>query len=252
MDIYLDLTLLMNLLIYCFIFLYMNKLGNVKFSLARKIIIISLLLIKFYFIPLIPDNLTLFFYVYDLIIYLLTFNNKKIYSSIFFIFLYYIFSSFFMVIEPHILMFKKVLVISSPSAMYKLIFMPIPLFIAYYLLNILKNKCVNYFYSYNGQLKYLDQIISIRGYLDSGNTLKINGLPVIFIKDSLGLKLNKFNQIEIEYITVNGEKNKQLGYEGKIALKVKKNVIIKKVIFSVVYGDHSFHNCDCLLNAYLF
>ena len=78
MDIYLDLTLLMNLLIYCFIFLYMNKLGNIKFSLTRKIIIISLLLVKFYFIPLIPDNLTLFFYVYDLIIYLLTFKLQKV------------------------------------------------------------------------------------------------------------------------------------------------------------------------------
>lgn len=251
MDIYLDLTLLMNALIYGFIFLYINKISEIKFSLLRKIVVIFLLLAKFYFLPLIPSELSIFYYLYDIIIYLLLFNRKKIHTSILFIVLYYIFSTFFMFIEPHILFYKKLLVISSPSATLKLIFLPIPLLLGYYILSILKKKYVQYKYSYNGQLKYLDQIVSLKGYLDSGNTLVVKGLPVIFIKSNLGLKLVNNDTIAIEYITVNGNKNKQEGYLGKIALKTKKDVIIKQVIFSVVKGEHSFHNCDCLLNAYL-
>ena len=106
----------------------------------------------------------------------------------------------------------------------------------------MKNKYIDYKYSYNAQLKYLDQIVSLKGYLDSGNTLKVKGLPVIFIKNNLGLTLNRINQIEIEYITVNGLKNRQIGYEGKVAIKVKKDVVIKKVIFSknilFIFGEN--------------
>lgn len=251
MDVYLDLTLLMNCLIYCFIFLYLNKLANIKFSILRKIVVIFFLLIKYFFIPIINEELSLIFYLYDLIIYLIFFNKKKLYTSFLFIFLYYIFSSFFMYIEAHILIFKNLLIISSPVAIFKLLFMPVPLFLGFYLLTLIKNKYISYKYSYNGQLKYLDQIVSLKGYLDSGNTLKVNGLPVIFLKNNLGLNLFRINQVEIEYITVNGVKNKQIGYEGKVALKVKKEVIIKKVIFSIANGEHSFHDCDCLLNAYL-
>ena len=252
MDVYLDLTILMNSLIYSFIFLYINKISEIKFSLNRKIIIIFLLLAKFYILPLINENLTFFFYIYDIIIYLLFFNRKKIYVSLLFIFLYYIFSTFFMFIEPHILIFKKLLIISSPSASIKLIFLPIPLLIGYYILNILKNKYINFKYSYRTQLKYNSQIVSLKGYLDSGNTLLVNGIPVIFIKKSIQINLINSNKIPIEYITVNGKVNKQDGYLGKIAFKVKNEIIIKKVIFSIVAGEHSFHNCDCLLNAYLF
>ncbi len=251
MDVYLDLTLLMNSLIYGFIFLYIRKISEIKFSLVRKIIVIFLLLTKFYFLPIVPGEFAFFYYIYDIIIYLLLFNKKKIYTSVLFIFLYYLFSTFFMFIEPHILFYKKLLVISSPTATLKLIFLPIPLLLGYYCLSILKKKYVQYKYSYNGQLKYLDQIVSLRGYLDSGNTLLVKGLPVIFIKSNLGLKLTSDDTILIEYITVNGIKNKQEGYLGKIALKTKKDVIIKQVIFSIVKGEHSFHNCDCLLNAYL-
>lgn len=251
MDVYLDLSLMMNGLMYGFIFLYINKIGNIKFSLVRKLVIIFFLLLKFYFLPLIPSKMTIFYYLYDLIIFLLLFNKKKIYTTILFIFIYYMFASFFMFIEPHILMFKKLLIISSPSATTKLIFLPIPLLLGYYLLNILKNKYIQYKYSYNTQLKYNEQIISLKGYLDSGNTLQVKGIPVIFVKSNLGIKDLNYNKIPIEYITVSGNMNKAMGYLGKIAIKTKKGVVIKKVIFSIVQGEHSFHNCDCLLNAYL-
>lgn len=252
MDVYLDLTLLMNLIIYSFIFLYLHKLSNIKLSMTKKVFIILFLILKYFFIPVIDSKISFFFYIYDIVILMCFINKKKMYTTILFIFLYYIFSTFFMFIEPHILYFKHLLIISSPSAIFKLIFMPIPLFLGFYALNLLKNKYVHYKYSYQGQLKYLDQIVSLTGYLDSGNTLKINGIPVIFIKSNLGLTLSRMNRIDIEYITVNGIKNKQVGYEGKVALKVKNEVIIKKVIFSIVKGEHSFHDCDCLLNAHLF
>jgi hypothetical protein len=90
------------------------------------------------------------------------------------------------------------------------------------------------------KVKLNDKYIKFLGYLDSGNTLLIEGIPVIFLKEEYFVKGNYQEMI------VRGIGNSKCKY---FKTKVVINDIEKEVICAS--SKTGFKGCECLININL-
>ena len=101
----------------------------------------------------------------------------------------------------------------------------------------------------------VDAIICVEGkkakfrcYFDTGNTLKYQGIPVIFcLKRSWPFTyINKMDVINVS--TVSGNKEME-ATKALITFDEQKLSIL--VYVALIDQEESFNGCECLLNAYL-
>ena len=102
-------------------------------------------------------------------------------------------------------------------------------------------------YSLNLILNFEGKHAKVKGYYDTGNTLKYKGLPVIFFKRSaFPFELPKKYET-IEYQTISGFNSTKL-YLASVILNDQKESL---VYVALVGNENSFNGCECLLNVYL-
>ena len=141
-----------------------------------------------------------------------------------------------------------ILVICKPSAILYILFAPL-----FNIILILVSKGIDTIYRL-GNYK-TDAIISVDGkkakfkcYFDTGNTLKCDGIPVIFcLKRTWPFSfINTTNKVNVN--TVNGSSEMELT-KALITFDDKRTSIV--VYVALLDQDESFNGCECLLNAYL-
>lgn len=168
--------------------------------------------------------------------------NSLIFLTIF------IFNNILMVYLSKYIEFKNAMVIITyPSGLYICILIPLSSYALMLTIIFIKRKIKKANYELNIFLKIKDQQIKIRGYLDSGNTLVVDNLPVIFISKKYSKLLSNAEYgPPINFLTVSNVST-QVSYLGKIILNKK----CHDVLISVSATREDFHDCDCLLNLNL-
>ena len=121
--------------------------------------------------------------IYDVLILTALLPNKnKIYMIISYISIYYILLGIGQLLDSGIIVNTQIIVINKPISTLSVVLLFIPIIIVYLLSYLLKKEFLIHHYKYIVYIKINDNIYKLKGYLDSGNTLLINGYPVIFIK----------------------------------------------------------------------
>ncbi len=83
--------------------------------------------------------------------------------------------------------------------------------------------------------------LKLKGYYDSGNSLTVKELPVIFIKQTnICTPPTKMIEYDPNQLVI-----------GEIELKHKCKHIRQRVLVAKVSGNYDFYGCDCLLNVLL-
>lgn len=142
--------------------------------------------------------------------------------------------------------YNFILVINSPEGIISYLFAPlflIGLVISTKIVDSLyhlHNYKINCFLLKNGKkVHYL-------GYFDTGNTLKYNEVPVIFIsKNKYPFEIEKEKNIVIEGIS--GKKNGMI-QSCLLSLEDKKDAYF---VYVVIVDKNDFNGCEILLNAFL-
>ena len=164
-----------------------------------------------------------------------------------FFILFFIINFFLTLITDDIKLLHIYLSINSPKGIIYSILVPIfgiSLYLAMkfvdsiFHLHAYKTKCI---------ISKDSQKACFLGYFDSGNTLKVDNVPVIFCNRSSWL-FPLTNEKDIEVSTINGEKIYR-GYEALINIDGKNEDVFVYVILND--NNDGFNGCEILLNAYL-
>ncbi len=132
--------------------------------------------------------------------------------------------------------------LNTPKSFSYILIIPIILIIIELVTRSIKSLIFLKKYRYEVKVTIKDKIYNLKAYFDSGNTLKFNNLPVIFLTDEL-----KDKNIDYEQFVVDGIGKENSEYlKGKILFKNK-----EKEVYCAYVKKKSFNGCKCLLNVYL-
>ena len=106
---------------------------------------------------------------------------------------------------------------------------------------------INHF-KYNISVTLFNRVITLRGFLDTGNLLHVQNIPVIFLDDKYYHK-NLVIFAEAGVKTVNAFNNIQCYKPDKFLIKINGKQIEKDVLIAFTHLEHDF---ECLLNYNLF
>lgn len=247
MDIYLDLSFISNIVVHSLSLLYIFFMFEFKNKILKNILIVFLLSVIVLTLPFFVIDNPYVYIIYDiLILYALLPKKNKIYMILSYISIYYILIGLAQLFNSGVIVKVQMIVINKPVSTLSVILLFIPIIIIYIFSFILKKKILLHHYKYNIHLIINNNIYKIKGYFDTGNTLLIDGKPVIFVKENILINEKLNDGYPIKYNTVNNKIREDIGYEGEIIIKNK----YIKILFSVVSNNYYFNNCDCLLNAF--
>lgn len=188
----------------------------------------------------------LIYYVYVSIFLLLIFE-KDYFKSLFLYFFCYALLTFIIdKLSMHNNVYNFILVINSPKGILSYLFGPLFLISLYLSLKIVDHLFHLHNFKTNCYLIKKNKKVIYSCYYDSGNTLKVNDIPVIFIsKNKYIFDIEEKEEIEIE--TVNEVKKVKVE-SCLLSLEDKKEEIF---VYVVLTDKLNFNGCEILLNAYL-
>lgn len=247
MNIYIDLS-----------FLLLGSISLSSLYFARTLLNVEIKKISYLFIFILNAIFILFIYLYSIISLILIvilngiyikfiFKNKWKGALVLFFFCYFC-EELILYFFGKGLSFKNYLIIITKpiGILYSLI---VPLFSICLLLSTLFVDKVYRLgnYKVNAIVSKNDKKAVFNAYFDTGNTLKYEGVPVIFCIEDNWI-LDKDGLVEIEISTINGN-SKVKGVNALVRIIDSDESYFVYVAF-VPYIS-SFHGCEMLLNAYL-
>lgn len=247
MNIYIDLTVLLLGSIGLTSLFFVKTLLNVeikKISYLFIFIINSILILLIYTLSFISLVLIILFNgIYIKII----FKNKWKCSLALFFFCYFAIELVLSLFSQGLTIKNYLLVITKPiGILYALM---VPIFLASLILSTLFVDKVYRLgnYKVNAIVQKNDKKAVFNAYFDTGNTLKYDGVPVVFCIEDHWI-LDKDGITEIEISTINGN-SKVKGVNALLRIIDSQDSYFVYVAF--VPNINSFHGCELLLNAYL-
>lgn len=242
MEAYIDLSFIVYIINFSLSFIYsMIIFDNIKykihFIIQTLLIGLIFMIINLYFIPYF---LIMAFILYSL--FLGMFNLKLLKVCISTIIIYYLNNAFLLLVGGCFL-YEGILLISIPFVSLFVLIIPIYITITHLIINIIYKRFKNNKFKVKCKIKLFNNTYKGLGYLDSGNALIYNDIPVIFVKD-----VAKFNEGEVIKIKgINDYEYTYLAFKG--VLTIKNNS--KNVYVVFVKKSMDFYSCDFLLNKYL-
>ena len=248
MNAYLDLMVISHIIISMVSINFMQIIDcyRLKWRGFLKLIICNF--IQIFFIYLVWWLGYVLFFVLNGIIFFLFYKKKFLRPFIEYICCYLFLSLSLSIFSTELTFKNGILIISSPEALLYILFAPL-----FNLILLLVSRGVDSIYRL-GNYK-VDAIICVEGkkakfkcYFDTGNTLKYQGIPVIFcLKRSWPFTyINKMDVINVS--TVSGNKEME-ATKALITFDEQKLSIL--VYVALIDQEESFNGCECLLNAYL-
>lgn len=240
MNAYIDLSYLFSVLVIATFPYYFKKILNVK---IKKIEIFCLMVFVavLYFNIFIFAQYTFLNYLYLFIYFLLLYRNKAIKYYLVFLIVYYGNLASIMIFNDSIYLLKGMVFLNKPSDfLYIILELMNIVFIELIFLSI---KSIKLFKNYRKEveIKIDDIYIKVGGYIDSGNTLIINDLPVVFLQERF-FKNKEYKEMIVKGIGV----RKCKYFETQIKIDDKEKEVI------VASGDsRGYKGCECLININL-
>ena len=246
MNIYMDLSFLLQICLG-YASLYFTKILLVKKSKAYlEVIFILSVGFSIFLVYVSLIQAILIYYVFISIFLLLIFE-KNYFKSLF---LYFFCYSLLTFIIEHLSIYNSIynfiLVINSPKGMLSYLFAPLFIISLYLSVKLVDNLFHLHNYKTSCYLIKNDKKAYYTCYFDSGNTLKHNNIPVIFIsKGKYIFEIEENEEIEIE--TINDIKKTKME-RCLLSLEDKNESFY---VYVILTDKIDFNGCEILLNAYL-
>lgn len=247
MSIYLDLSIISHILFTIFAIHFINVVdvrklkisGYCKFIVFSTPLVLTLYLSKWLSGVIILVSYGLLFFLF--------FKRDFVLPLIEYLFAYYYLAFISNLISPSVSFVNFTLVIKELKGMLTLLSVPL----SFVILKVVA-KAVDQLYHLSNYklkliLKFEGQVKEVKGYFDTGNTLKYKGIPVIFYRRVFFPFHLPSSSETINYETVNGETVTNL-YQASVMLDDTRESL---VYIALVDGICGFNGCECLLNAYL-
>jgi hypothetical protein len=240
MNAYLDLSYIFHLITLINIPYYFKRILNVK---IRKIEVLSLMIFSLvlYFNVFIFMEYKYINLVFLLGYFFLVYHKRCIEYCLLYLFVYYANIATCMIFSTNIYLLNMMVFLNSPSSFF-LVFSQLMniIFIEIIMLSIKSIKLLKN-YRVKVKIKMRKDFKEYSAYIDSGNTLLVDDLPVIFLKE-IYFKDNIYKEM-----IVNGIGKKKCKY---FKTDIIFNNMKRKVICASASND-GFKGCDCLINIHL-
>lgn len=239
MEVYIEVTYLINGFILMVVFEMMAILLNVEWQ-WKKIIGYSCLCNISLLVIYMNQYLYLSFFIW-LIVFLIIFKKQ--------IFLYY---PIFLIVYFSVLLFVKSLIVESfiyngvlitPTNFFDMTVVIVCIFFSIMqvmFLIYLKKKIMNQTFIYDVRIKYDGKTYRLTGFLDSGNEAFYQGYPLIFFKKSLFEQYQVIDQITLQPAMIEAD-----------IIKIESMTINHQTIHDIYAGLIDHIEYDCLLNKQL-
>lgn len=239
MNAYLDLSYIFHILILFTLPYYHKRILNEKLN---KLLLISLIVFSLvlYFNVFIFGNYKYINLVFLLVYFLLIYKDKFLKYYLLYLFVYYSNVATTMIFSNDIYLYKGLVFLNSENSFIYIIFILMNIIFIEIIFFSIKSIKLLRNYKSKVKIKVKDKFISCSAYMDSGNTVCIDGLPVVFLRECY------FNRDDKE-IVISGI--------GKKVCKYFKSIIIlnekEKEVIVASGSNNGFKGCDCLLNIHL-
>ena len=247
MNFYLDLSIITHILMMLFALTFVNAVNESRLKISgicKFIVFVTPTILTLYC----PTWLAILLMILvPMIMFILFFKSRFIVPFIAYLFSYYYEAFIMTLLSPNVRFIKLVLAVLEVDGLISLISVPIS-FLVLKLVSILVDQLYHLGnYKIKFILRFNEEKALVKGYYDTGNTLKYKGLPVIFFKRSyFPFSLPEYFE-EIQYETISGRSVTKL-YKASIMLDDKKE---SNVYVALIDDSRNFYGCECLLNAYL-
>lgn len=233
MEVYIEVTYLINLFIILFSFEILCFLLNIQ--ILAKNLFIYCLIYNISFILLYIDFFDGFLFLYFLVITYVFFRKRiYIYYPIY-MFIYISVVSFLNYLLPESIVFQGILLIDKMEISSVIIIAVFFLIVAYFYVSFTQH------HMRSDIVVKLDNNL-YKGIVDTGNRVWYKGYPLIFISDDL---LNNYEVIDHIYVETAYQEE-----EVDIVL-IKKIDINFETFYNVYAGKMKLNEYDCILNMYL-
>lgn len=129
-----------------------------------------------------------------------------------------------------------------PSGFFYILILPVLFVIIWIITKSIKSLIFLRKYRYNVTVTINAKVYKLSAYFDSGNTMKFNDIPVIFLTEEFKERNIKYNKLLIKGV---GEENGEY-LKGTILFENR-----VKEVYCAYLNKRSFNGCKCLLNVYL-
>ena len=240
MNAYLDLSYICHVITLLNVPYYFKRIINVHFR-KIEVILLGLVSIILYFNAFMYTQYPYLNYLYLLLYYVIIYKKNFLKYYVLFLFIYYGNLATCLLFTRNLYLYHGLIFVNQSQAFFNIFIQFINIIIveiftlSIHSIKLLKNYRINISIELNNEIKDLS------GYIDSGNTLIYDGLPVIFIKEKY-LKTEFSKEMIVEGI---GKRNCKY-FETNININGN-----KKRVICASGDDRGFKGCDCLLNITL-
>lgn len=240
MNAYIDLSYIFHVLVLLTLPYYFKKILNVR---MKKMELIGLIIfsIVLYFNVFLFDNYGYINLVFLLAYFLLVYHKKFLKYYLLYLFAYYSNIATCMIFTTNIYLLNGVVLLNTPTSFFYISLELVNIMLIEIILFSIRSIKLLRNYKIKIRIRFKDKFSDFIGYIDSGNTLIVDGLPVIFLKDSYFLK------DDYKEMVVNGIGTRKCKY-------FKTSVIINDMEREVICASGNskgFKGCDCLINIHL-
>lgn len=240
MNAYVDLSYIFHVITLFNLPYYFKRIINVR---IKKIELLSLIIFSLvlYFNVFVFEEYKYINYIFLLIYFLLVYKNNFFKYYMLYLFVYYSNIAVTMIFTTNIYIMNGVVFLNTEKSFFLILLESMNiLFIEIIMLTIRSIKLLKN-YKTKISIKIGIEYKEYSAYIDSGNTLLIEGLPVIFLKEKY-FTSKKYNEM---YVSGIGERKCKY---------FKTNVVFnngKREVICASGGNEGFKGCDCLINIHL-
>lgn len=249
MNLYLDLSVLVSLLLGCTSFISLKVLVNQEFSKGLSILFVLFHALFFFFIYIDQVLSYLCYFTFTIAFGILLFKRKVFIHLMIYYFFYFGISLFLASLNEGIHFYHAFMMIYSPKGILLSLWIPI-----WGIFMCLSSLFVDKYFHLRNYIQEVELTINQKSYVfnayfDTGNTLRYKNTPVIFIGNMKNEMDSSLFKEKIPFNTLTGS-SFILGTKGLLTIKGKKDSYFVYVAFN--QKQEEFHGCKCLLNAYIF
>lgn len=240
MNAYLDLSYIFHLCTLANIPYYFNKIFKKKIT-NLEMASLGFFSIVLYFNVFMFSDLPYINYLFLLVFFMIVYLKQFVKHYVLYLLVYFGNVSTSMLFSDDLYLFNGLVFLNEPRAIFYVFSQLINILtIEVIMLSVRKIRLLKNYYA-DIKVKIDNTYINMKGYIDSGNTLLVEGVPVIFLKDEY------FGQGKYQEMIVRG-----VGMTKSKYFKTK--IIIygeEKEVVCASGSNQGYKGCDCLINIYL-
>lgn len=241
MEAYIDISYIFHLFLSFSTMKFVKMLSNIVLDKKKQIIIYITSIILYLNVLLFKECIypNIFYYI---IIFFFIFKKNFIKPLFIYLFAYYSQISIIRLFTYKIFLYKGIVMIYIPSGFFYVFLLPLLFVIIWLIAKSVKSLIFLKKYRYNVTVMINEKVYKLSAYFDSGNTMKFNDIPVIFLTEEFKERNIKYNKLLIKGV---GEENGEY-LKGTILFENR-----VKEVYCAYLNKRSFNGCKCLLNVYL-